>query len=288
MKTALSLVCLLLCGSLAFALRPIDVVLIGGQSNATGQGYVRNLPQSFTLNKDVLLWHSATLNGGPNSARRWLPLRPASESPDRFGVELSLGTALARRFPNRHWALIKHGLSGSDLHTLWAPGNGGTQKPGREYRLFIETVREALAALRAEGYDPHLRGMVWQQGEADARFDAPPTSAQTYGQRLRAFIEAIRRDLNAPDLPFLYGTVMPLPAKRFTGRDLVRQGQRQVSENSGHSLATPGAHLIPADDLQMRCTDWRTPYPKDDVHLGTFGLLTLGERFAAALPEPRE
>lgn len=274
----------LLMGAVALALRPIDVVLIGGQSNATGQGYVRNLPTAFTPAPNVRLWHSATLNGGPNTANRWRPLGPAGESPDRFGVELSLGAALAKRFPKNDWALIKHGRSGSDLHTLWAPGaaEGGG---GVEYRRFLKTVRDALAALRAEGYEPRLRALVWQQGEADARFDAPKTSAETYGKRLRAFVEALRRDLNAPTLPFLYGTVMPLPAQRFTGRDLVRQGQRNVAEGSGHPLALPGARLIPADDLQMRRTDWRTPYPEDDVHLGTFGLLTLGERFAAALPE---
>lgn len=29
--------------------------------------------------------------------------------------------------------------------------------------------------------------------------------------------------------------------------------------------------------------DFRTPYPTDTVHLGTHGVLVLGERFASAL-----
>ncbi len=270
--------------ALAFAGQPIEVVLIGGQSNATGQGCVRNLPAAFVPAKEVLLWHSDALNGGPGSARRWLPLRPASESPDRFGVELSLGTALANRFPGQRWALIKHAVSGSNLYRQWAPGDAEGQQAGPEYRRFVETVREALAALCADGYEPRVRAMVWQQGEADARFDAPATSAQIYGARLRVFVEALRRDLSLPGLPFLYGTVMPLTAQRFTGRDLDRQGPQQVAADSGHAHALPAAPQIPAGDLQMRRSDWRTAHPKDDVHLGTFGVLTLGERFAAALP----
>lgn len=34
-------------------------------------------------------------------AEQLVPLSPASESPDRFGVELSLGTALQKKFPQK-------------------------------------------------------------------------------------------------------------------------------------------------------------------------------------------
>lgn len=100
------------------AFRPIDVVLIGGPSNATGQGCVRNLPATFISTANVRLWHSSVLNGGPDTVNRWRAFGPAGESPDRFGVKLSLGTALPKRLPRRDWVLIKHGRSDSELHTL--------------------------------------------------------------------------------------------------------------------------------------------------------------------------
>ena len=82
---------------------------------------------------------------------------------------------------------------------------------------------------------------------------------------------------------FVYGTVMPLAAPRFTGRELVKEAQAAIDEDSGSELSVKNALLIPADDLQMRCNDYKTPMPKDDVHLGTYGILTLGERFADAI-----
>ena len=64
----------------------INVILIGGQSNATGQGYVNNIPPCFKTDKRILLYYSGSLKG-VEPAEQLVPLSPASESPDRFGVE---------------------------------------------------------------------------------------------------------------------------------------------------------------------------------------------------------
>src|ERR1700733_11718861 len=103
--------------------KPIDVYLIAGQSNATGQGYMADLPDGFTPNPKVLLFHSGKphLDGGtePNA---WLPLHQASESPDRFGPELGFGNRLAELRPGQSIALIKHAHSGTNLYQDWEPG----------------------------------------------------------------------------------------------------------------------------------------------------------------------
>ena len=260
----------------------IDVVLIGGQSNATGQGYMANLPRSFKIATSVLFFHSPFLNRG-NGADRWGPLRQASETPDKFGVELSLGTALQHFFPKRRIALVKHALSGSNLHTQWNPGNRPGERAGSEYKKFIRTVRKALKVLQDRGDTPVIRAMVWQQGEADARYDAGRRNSLRYGENLRNLILRIRKDLQVPDMLFVYGEVMPMEAKRFSYRKEVREAQHLVDVRSKSALSTPGAYCLEGDDLQMRRNDYHTPYPQDDVHLGTFGILSLGERFAAAI-----
>ena len=63
---------------------------------------------------------------------------------------------------------------------------------------------------------------------------------------------------------------MPAPA-RFPGREEVRQGQKDAAEESRTSLSVNNAVYVPADDLQLRSVDFRTPYPTDTVHLGTHG-----------------
>lgn len=46
--------------------KPIEVYLIGGQSNATGQGYMANRTADMLINERVLLFHSGKphLNSG--------------------------------------------------------------------------------------------------------------------------------------------------------------------------------------------------------------------------------
>lgn len=214
---------------------------------------------------------------------QWMPLCQASESKDRFGMELSLGGALHRYYPNRKIAIIKHGLSGSNLYSQWNPGNLEGSEQGPEYKKFIETVRAGIEDLKKQGFQPVIRAMFWQQGEADARELAGEANNKAYGKNLNNFIHQVRKDVDCEDMLFVYGTVLPLAAERFPGRDLVKEAQRQVAEAARSLLSVRRAMLVEADDLQMLHTDYQTPNPKDDVHLGTFGQLMLGERFADAI-----
>ena len=268
--------------ALSLSAQEVDVFLIGGQSNATGQGYVRNIPATFKVDTTVWFYYSRFLNQGEGGGQ-WTALCQASETKDKFGVELSLGTKLQSLYPERRIALIKHALSGSNLYKQWNPGNRSGDVRGEEYVKFVETVKNALVDLKKQGYRPIIRAMVWQQGEADARDIAGMDQSRRYGPNLKNFIEQVRKEFGCEDMLFVYGTVMPLAAPRFTGRELVKEAQAAIDEDSGSELSVKNALLIPADDLQMRCNDYKTPMPKDDVHLGTYGILTLGERFAEAI-----
>ena len=75
----------LLCSLTVFPAPPlhadeVNVILIGGQSNATGQGYVNNIPPCFKTDKRILLYYSGSLKG-TEPAEQLVPLSPASESP---------------------------------------------------------------------------------------------------------------------------------------------------------------------------------------------------------------
>lgn len=258
--------------------KEVDIILIGGQSNATGQGIVSNIPKSFQVDTEVSIFYSQYLNRGKNSLK-WQPLCQASETLDKFGVELSLGTALHKKYPDRKIALIKHGLSGSNLYNQWNPGNRSNESKGSEYIKFIETVHKGIDTLKAEGLDPKIRAMVWHQGEGDVRTKAGLENSKRYAENLNNLISELRKELKSPDMQFILTVGMPVEAARFPGRLIVRDCQREVAENSGSVFSVKGASVIEADGLQMRSSDYRTTHPKDDVHLGTFGILTLGESF---------
>jgi hypothetical protein len=287
---AMSLVTILITFSFVCQLsaqkKPIDVYLIGGQSNATGQGYMVNIPEDLTIDTTVMFFYSDGLGGGGVSMQ-WGPLCQASETPDKFGVELSMGSTLKKLYPKHDIALIKHALSGSNLYSQWNPGKNNKDELnfGPEYSKFIHTVEEGISALRTSGYDPTIRAMVWQQGEGDARDIAGMENSNNYDKNLRHFIQRVREQFDSPDMLFVYGYVIPVPLERFTGREEVRTAQKNVGQGSGHPMALKGAFVVETDDLPLRCDEPNSPYPHDSVHFNTYGIVELGNRFAGKITE---
>jgi hypothetical protein len=260
----------------------IDIYLIAGQSNATGQGYTKNIPSSFVVDTGVQLYHSADIISGA-APDTWIPLRHASEAPDaagdRFGPELGFGTDIQALYPDRRIGIIKHAKSATNLVLNWAPGSSpaDTANFGLEFQTFVATVEGGLQALRDQGMHPVIRAMLWQQGENDA--DLGGAASAQYGQHLGALIARVREQWSTPSMLFVYGYVYP--ASNFgTGRDQVRQGEADVDQDSGSPLAVPGAFVVVTDDLELRAMDPGTPYPSDLVHFGTAGQLELGSRMA--------
>ena len=168
----------------------------------------------------MLLYHSGGhLHSGakPNT---WISLRQASESPDRFGPELGFGNRIQERMPTRKIALIKHAYSGTNLYSQWYPGKNASDRShwGSQFKTFIETVDGGLTALRHQGYEPSIRGMLWQQGESDA----DEKKAGAYGANLAHLIARVRQQFNCPEMLFVYGQVLPPP---ITGACAIKCGR---------------------------------------------------------------
>lgn len=259
----------------------IDVVLIGGQSNATGQGMMANLPSGYALPEGALMFHSALLKSG-KEPNQWHALVQASESPDRFGPELGFAETWTTLHPERKLAFIKHAISGSNLYQQWKPD---PKQPGPYLKTFLQTAQAGLAGLEKQGYRPRVRAMLWQQGESDANVEGAGSPADHYDENLKALVAIVRNQLNAPEMIFVYGLVLPRAEARFLGRDMVRQAQRDCDEDSGSPSAIFGALAVGGDDLSLRKDDPHTRYPEDTIHFGTAGMLELGRRFARRLDE---
>ncbi|MDF9798795.1 hypothetical protein OKW21_004058 [Catalinimonas alkaloidigena] len=211
---------------------PVGVYLIGGQFNATGQGYLVNLPPNVAIDTSVMIFHSHLLKG--KAPYTWQPLYQASETPDKFGVELSLGTRLQEHYHEQKVALIKHAYSGPNLYEDWYLGENkeDTAHSGKQFRYFVDTVEEGLAQLRHQGFSPEVKGMFWQQGEGDARDIAGLVHSENYGQNLNHFIKRVRQQFGVRKMLFVYGHVIPVHRDRLGGRPsvAVRSGQFKLIE----------------------------------------------------------
>jgi hypothetical protein len=69
MKKFILVFALIFTGTISYSQKKkeIDVYLIGGQSNATGQGYMKNIPPDFEIDKSVKFFYSQYLGGGGNA-----------------------------------------------------------------------------------------------------------------------------------------------------------------------------------------------------------------------------
>jgi hypothetical protein len=118
------------------------------------------------------------------------------------------------------------------------------------------------------------------------------TSADDYGANLDHFIDRIREQCAAhastSGIRFVLGQVLPYaPAggdveARFPGRDLVRQAELDLDENSGAALAKTNTATVPTNSIDHPTLEnvidgYRD---EDEVHLGATAQLALGKSMA--------
>ena len=82
---------------------------------------------------------------------------------------------------------------------------------GQSYRQLIEHTKEELATIdenfpALKGYEPEIAGFIWHQGFNDKiRVEYRETKYADYTKWLAAFIRDVRKDLDAPEMPFIIG-----------------------------------------------------------------------------------
>lgn len=240
--------------------RRVRVVLLGGQSNAAGRGTTSQLPIApINLQEpqdDVDLYEGSSLT----------TLRPGSQ----FGPEITLGRSMADALAGEEGArvaILKYGVGGTSLAVDWKPGGDATTAgDGPLYVTFQQTVNDGLAALAAAypGASIELTGMLWVQGERDAKGG----HENQYKANLAAFIEDVRMTYG-PQLPFVISrlaieqTNIPQPPL-----DLVREAQTIVANDD------PLSPLLDTDGFGMQ---------SDNLHFDSIGLQKIGTTAAKTL-----
>ena len=157
--------------------------LLIGQSNMSGRGQLDK--ESGTTNPRVLMF------------AKELAWKPATD-PLHFdkpiagvGPGLAFGKQMAEANPRIRIGLIPCAVGGTSIKA-WAPGAGDQATQTHPYDDMLKRVREAQKA-------GVLKGILWHQGEADRAASA------TYGQSLASLIARLRRECDAPNLPFVAG-----------------------------------------------------------------------------------
>lgn len=222
-----------------------DIWILAGQSNMVGRANLEGAeqpdPRVFVLGKDGV-WAVA---------REPLHEERTGLSGARIGAGLGLPFAKEMvRISGTPIGLVPVAVGGTSLWQ-WDPSD-----PKSLYASMMKRVR--LAGGR-------VKGVLWYQGEADARTDR----ADQYEARFVEFVRALRRDLGNDALPVYYAQIgryaAPEQAPRVPAAwTRLREVQRTLEDRLAN------LRMAATLDLEM----------EDHVHLNRDGLRRLGMRFA--------
>ncbi len=170
-------------------------------------------------------------------------------SPEKIGPELGFGLSLEQK-TDAPILLIKTSWGGKSLHYDFRPPSAGPyelskaqadgkdatkikENAGLNYRMMNEAVRDVLKDLKkhhpdydaAAGYE--IAGFVWFQGFND-QFD--PAFHGNYKANMIAFVKDVRKEYEAPNLPFVIGVLGTSATKEEVDKNPVSLGQRAAAE----------------------------------------------------------
>ncbi|MEI7948364.1 MAG: sialate O-acetylesterase [bacterium] len=251
--------CLMLCAiSSLYGAETIDVVLLAGQSYMAGNAPIADVSAEMKQPPQQVVLLSSGKSEVIGSGRS-------------FGPEIGFSKVISAARPKQQFLLVKHAKGGTSL-AGWAPkwdkeklASKYDASAGPLYRTLMDQYAAAVA-----GKNVRLTAILWMQGESDSRY---PALGPNYFGNLKTLIEAFRRDLKDPNLPFLMGRVNT-PADmldddkksiKFRFISNVRAAQEKAVKE------IPNVYLIETDDL---------PKQRDRIHYDAKGQLELGKRFA--------
>ena len=271
-------------GSASKEEKVLDVIILGGQSNALG---LSNWTGSDLVYEDVdFFGYGEGVNVMSVSQVRWKKVQNGlGQNLLRFGPEMGIAQVCSERYKDseRDIGIVKYAWGGQKIYDYFLSPSSveqgiGNLNSAKQYSddedemtcaigfwNTVKTVREAEKQALRKGYDKvNIIAMCWMQGESDA---CKIESAGIYDRLLSNFMQDIRFYLSVDDLPFAIGQVTP-PAEAVYLKMLTEK-QHEVIAADGNAV------FVPSGDLKMK--------PDDLWHYDTPSMKELGRRFGEAV-----
>ena len=203
-------------------------------------------------------------------------------SPDKIGPELGFGMSLARKL-DAPILLIKTSWGGKSLHYNFRPPSAGTytlnekekssgkaaqvqENAGLNFRLMTAHVKEVLGDLKAHhpayesdvGYE--IAGFVWFQGFNDQFSDA---FRDNYKENMAAFIRDVRKEYDAPAMPFVIGVLGTGVTAEKVGQNAVSVAQREAAampEFKNNAVSVESYKVYDVSALEVFQKGWQNHF----------------------------
>ena len=152
--------------------KPVKVIVLIGQSNATGCGLNSYLEKNLgaevyatyengfpsVLINYCLDDHNRTSNGEFVKVDL-----TCGAGEGYFGPEVGLAEVLSREYPNETVMILKYTMSGYSLHHHWLSQG----ERGSIYEAFMKFTETYMNALIQNNYAARIGAICWMQGESD-------------------------------------------------------------------------------------------------------------------------
>lgn len=244
----------------------VDVFLIGGQSNAVGQGTVAGTPtvpagQVLQVNGSTIADANDPVGAGVHQATSWSAW-PA------FGLSYYRATG-------RIVAFVQMAVDGTTQTAAADVSNGNWDASGTLYGAAVAALDASLPTLSAAGYVSTFRGVLWMQGETDAaQINASVITGTNYENALKAMLVRFRSHYGAT-MPFYVFRTGTDTAASDTGFAAVRAAQEDVAATD------PYTTIVYRGAIDFTTAGWQRT--DSTVHWQTSGLNNAGTGGATAV-----
>ena len=224
----------------------LHIFLLAGQSNMAGRGKITEpdkVPHPRLLSLD--------------KSKSWVPaIAPIHFDKSAAGVCLArtFGLTLLESDKDITIGLVPCACGGSPIST-WSPGAYWKQTKNNPYDDTMERARYAMQF-------GVLKGILWHQGESDCNAEL----SQDYEKKLQNVINRFRKDLDAPNVPFIIGQMGKFKENPWTAeKEIVDKAHKAVAAKMKNVF------FVSADGLT--CKD-------DHIHFNAPSLREFGRRYA--------
>jgi len=234
--------------------KPLKVFILAGQSNMQGKGSIAHLEQVIRENPERYghlqrdgqwverddVWIDYLSDRGRKQGK--LTVGYATPE-DRIGPEFGFGTVVGEVL-TESVLIIKYAVGGRAIALEFRPPSSGPidpcsipaklreqigsgqKEPGSEYRKMMAHIKDVLGHPKAsvppyDGGPVELAGFVWFQGWND-QYNG---FEEHYEENMANFIRDVRRELQAPHLPFVIGGMGQGGEKPLYKSALIRKAQ---------------------------------------------------------------
>ena len=245
MKTAILLTAAF---SLCTHAAPLKVYILAGQSNMQGHAsvttfdYLAKDPKTAPLlaemrDKDgkptvcerIWISYLSEDRGGNPSVKEGKLTTGFGAREDTIGPEFTFGITM-QKLHQQPVLIIKTAWGGKNIHTDFRPPSASEEGAGVYYKQMLDHVKKVLADPKKivpsydakDGYE--IAGFVWFQGWNDLVDQGKypkrgqPGGYDSYTDNMAHFIRDVRKDLEAPKMPFLIGVLgVNGPVETFDG-----------------------------------------------------------------------